>query len=214
MKINFLFTGEGSSDLKLVDHIENLLIEIGFDEVSGEAPDLGMFRIPVGRSVKDKVKVLMDHYPNTDLIFIHRDADNKGPEIRKREIMQAIEGVVEREKVIPVIPVTMLETWLLADKESICRVAGGSDIVRLACIPPAKKLESEKNSKDLLLRALCEASEESGGRLKKFKKRFGEMRARLVYELDPEGPVTQLNSYQDFRRSIEEFFEHKYQAAP
>lgn len=206
MKIRFVLTGEGSSDLRLVEHIQTILIGEGFSEVSGEVPDLGMFSPPVGRSVREKLQALVRYYPHADVIFVHRDADNVGADIREQEIAEASDGVVPLSRVVPVIPVTMLETWLLADVDAIKLVAGNSSFRgALNSVPAMRRLESTRDTKQLLMDALCEASETQGARLAKFKKRFSEMRARLTIDLNPDGPVKGLASYQDFRRKVSSF---------
>lgn len=210
MKIKFILAGEGSSDLRLVEHIETILVEEGFSEVSGEAPDLGMFVPPVGRSVRDKLLALVKYYPTADLIFIHRDADNVGAAVREKEIVEAGKGFVDMDKVLSIIPVTMLETWLLADVEAIKLVAGNSSYRGpLNCIPSVRKLELARDTKQILMDALCEVSEAQGARLAKFKKRFSEMRARLTVDLDPNGPVQELSSYQNFRSKVRAFSQGK-----
>lgn len=209
MKISFILTGEGSSDLRLVDHIENILIEEGFREVSGEAPDLGMFRKTVGHSVRDKLSVLVKHYPSVDVIFVHRDADNVGKDGREREIFTASQGLIDAGRIIPVIPVTMLETWLLTDHEAIKRVAGNKGYKGLLPgIPPTRQLERTRDTKELLLNALCEASQTTGLRLRRFKCRFSEMRTRLTFDLDANGAVNDLDSYKSFREKLR-VFAHK-----
>lgn len=206
MKIRFVLTGEGSSDRYLVDHIENILIEEGFSEVSGEAPDLGLFQPPVGRSVGEKLRALVIAYPSADVFFVHRDADDAGLERRREEVLAAANGIPEPRKVIPLVPVCQLETWLLTDQDSIKRIAGNpAHRGDLRSVPPIRQLEELVDSKSVLKTALCEASGAQGGRLRKFKDRFGEMRARLAYGLDPTGPVCQLNSYQVFRDELRRF---------
>ena len=210
MKIRFVLAGEGSSDLRLVEHIQTILINEGFSEVSGEIPDLGMFTPPVGRSVREKLIALMKYYPHADLILIHRDADNVGAAVREQEIWAASDGIVDVERLIPVVPVTMLETWLLADKEAIKLVAGNSGYRGpLSCIPALRRLENARDTKLLLMEALCEASETQGARLGKFRKRFSEMRARLTVDLNPDGPVRELASYQEFRKKINAYSQRK-----
>jgi hypothetical protein len=206
MKIRFVLTGEGTSDLRLVEHIQTILIEEGFSEVSGEVPDLGLFTPVVGRSVRDKIQALTKYYPHADVIFVHRDADNVGSAVREQEILDASDGVVAFDRVVPIIPVTMLETWLLADVEAIKIVAGNSGYRgALNCIPPLRRLERARDTKQILLDALCEASGTQGARLGKFKKRFSEMRARLTVDLNPNGPVQELSSYQAFRQKVNIF---------
>jgi len=206
MKVNFVLTGEGPSDRNLVDHIEGILIEEGFVEVSGSAPDLGLLPNPVGRSVRDKLGVILKLYPNVDAIFVHRDADHAGIEARKREIFDAADGLIGNERVIPVIPVTEFATWLLTDKEAIKRVAGNVGYGgALNCIPSMRNLEGVNGAKEVLMEALCEASETHGARLRKFRNQFPEMRARLTFDLNPNGPVRNLTSYQNFRRAVSDF---------
>lgn len=206
MKINFVLTGEGPSDLRLVDHIENVLIDEGFAEVSGDAPDLSIFNPPVGRTVRDKLVALLRHYPNADAIFVHRDADNAGDVARQLEIEEAADGLIPLERVIPIVPVAMLETWLLADPSVIKRVAGNERLKGpINCLPPVAQLEQTTDTKRVLLDALCEASQTQGGRLKSFKARYPEMRARLTFDLDPNGPVQRLPSYRRFREQIRAF---------
>ncbi len=206
MKISFVLTGEGSSDLNLVDHIEGILIELGFEEASGQVPDLGALPRPIGHAVQEKLKVLVELYPNTNIIFVHRDADNTGYDARREEISKASADITDTIKVIPIIPVKELETWLLADESSIKSVAGNPDYRgSLDMVPAPRNLETLADAKGVLLAALCEASETQGGRLRKFKKRFSEMRARLVYDLDPNGPVRTLQSYAKFREALEEY---------
>lgn len=214
MKLRFILTGEGSSDLRLVEHIGSVLIEEGFTEVRGEAPDLSLFSPAVGRSVREKLMALARHYPNSDVIFVHRDADNVGVETREQEVWRAALGILAAERIIPVIPVTMLETWLLADAEAIKRVAGNSGYKgSLECIPGISRLEKVRDSKQLLCEALCEASQTQGSRLKKFKGRFADMRARLTFDLDPNGPVKGLDSYRHFRTQVNRFSQTRLGAA-
>lgn len=210
MKIRFVLTGEGSSDLRLVEHIETILVGEGFSEVSGEIPDLGLFRPAVGRSVRDKLVALSRYYPHADVIFVHRDADNAGVLVREQEVSEAAQDIFELGRVIPIVPVTMLETWLLADTDAIKRVAGNSAFRgAISCIPVSRRLESARDTKQILMEALCEASGTQGARLGKFKKRFSEMRARLTVDLDPQGPVQNLPSYQAFRQKLSSYAQNK-----
>lgn len=210
MKVNFILAGEGVSDLRLVEHIENILVEEGFSEASGEAPDLRLYSRPTGCSVKNKLETLLKYYPETDAVFVHRDADRVGVKQREDEIICAAENIYDIEKIIPVIPVTMLETWLLADQDALKRVAGNASLRgELSCIPAIRSLEKVSDAKKMLLEALCEASKAQGSKLSKFKKRFSEMRARLTFDLDSSGPVNDLDSYKYFREKVREFARRK-----
>ncbi|XUP37339.1 hypothetical protein WAE31_06630 (plasmid) [Xanthomonas axonopodis pv. vasculorum] len=203
MKMSFVLTGEGLSDLNLVDHIETLLIRAGFLEVSGTRFDPSRLPMHVGHSVREKLQVLTELYPSADVIFVHRDADAQGMAARQKEIKAACDGICDSDLVIPIIPVRMLETWLLVDSRAIRRVAGKMGQDKIECIPALKNLEHVADSKKLLLDALCECSELQGIKLKKFKNLFGKMRARLVSAIDPDGPICQLPSYLQLKNDLD-----------
>ncbi|PNG13815.1 hypothetical protein [Stutzerimonas stutzeri] len=203
MNVSFILLGEGSSDLRLTEHIEQILIMEGFDEVSGDAPDLSMFVQPVGLTVRSKLEAVIKYYPSVDLIFIHRDADNAGVAAREQEILDACSNLSLTAVVVPLVPVKMLEAWLLADQDKIKMVGGGKNYRGdIEGVPGVAALENVRDAKSMLLNALCEVSGASGGKLRAFKQRFPEMRARLTYDLDPDGPVNRLSSYRRFRQAV------------
>ena len=203
MKINFVLSGEGSSDLNLIDHIENLLIEEGFEEVSGKLFEPGKLPNRIGHAVIDKIRAIVRLHPSADLIIMHRDADNVGLPARRTEIVDAALEAGCQEKVVPLVPVTSLETWLLCDEQAIRSAAGNPrGRVPLNNLPRTCQLESVRDSKQLLEDVLVTASELQGAKLRELRKRFGRLRARLALELRVEGPVRQLRSYEAFRTEL------------
>lgn len=206
MKISFVLIGEGSSDLRMVDHIENILVTEGFDEVSGNAFDPGSASTqPIGRSVKEKLCAAMKLFPSADIVVIHRDSDGHEWKDREEEITNAkISVAATNDKaVVSMIPVRMLETWLIACNASINIVAGNNNPQSpIRCIPALRNLERAADTKNLLKDALCEASGLSGGRLNDFKRRFFQMRARITDDLSIDGPQNNLPSYERFRIAL------------
>ena len=201
MKVKFVFIGEGPSDTYLIPHIEDLVIRAGAEEVKGEAPDFSVFSQPVGASVEDKLKASLSLYTNVDFFVIHRDADNDGIDPRRQEIEDAT-TLLGVEHWVPVVPVKMIESWLLADREKIKDVAGCSSPGVDLGLPALKSIEKAGQAKDKLKSALFTASGLSGRKLEKFKKRFCEMRMRLLNDLDGDGPVQHLPSYKAFHRDL------------
>lgn len=65
-------------------------------------------------------------YP-CDLIFIHRDAERQPPDLRRSEIVRALQEVensdAQRPPAICVIPVRMQKAWLLFDELAIRKAA-------------------------------------------------------------------------------------------
>ncbi|UYG07542.1 hypothetical protein [Halomonas sp. M4R1S46] len=194
-EINFILTCEGTSDANLVEHLKNLLIQRGADEVSGQHADLSILRKPPGGSVREKLNAINELYPEANVVFIHRDADNQGAEERANEIKEQSENFPKTT--IPLIPVKITETWLLADKEKITEITG----VEPNNIPPLKNLEKSGRAKEILMDCLT-----SGVKKKQKKTTFYRARAQLCQELRPEGPVSMLASYNAFTQKIDELF--------
>ena len=98
--------------------------------------------------------------------------------------------------VVPVIPVVMLESWLLVDGAAIRGVAGNPTGRMDLDLPDPRKVERDRDPKQRLRAALEVASGKTGRRLAKVRQRFGKDRALLAQRLDPDGPVNELQSWQ------------------
>ena len=208
-KINYYFIGEGSSDTSLVDHIDAMLVEAGFDEVYSDAPDIGLIEPSAGNSVGEKIDALIRWDPNVKTFFIHRDADNAGYDARINEIHRQtahLPGYV----IIPVIPVKILESWLILDEQAIKSVIGHPGSKVKLNLPNPKHVESRSNAKELLFEAMDKACMLSGKKLKKFQKSHNKFRHMLVQNLHPDGPVAQTTSHQKLRALIVQLAENNH----
>ncbi|MBO8203056.1 hypothetical protein JW613_32975 [Streptomyces smyrnaeus] len=206
MTVRALYLCEGSSDTGLRFHIEAIAAETG-REVLVTVPDLNRLPSKPGHSVKDKLRAaqrLSDGGHAYDLVVIHRDADGHPADHRRREIAEAVAQVSPHLAHVPVIPVRMLEAWLVLDHAAIREVAGNPNGKVVLNLPKAARVESVADPKALLKQALAVASEEKGRSLKKLQARFSENRARLLQMLDREGPVKQLASWQSFTSDLQE----------
>jgi hypothetical protein len=111
-----------------------------------------------------RVRLGLERYP-CDIIFVHRDADKQNPELRYREILEAIPV---GQAHVCVVPVRMQEAWLLLDEAKL-RVAAGCPRGRKAlAIPELKRVEQLADPKALLHSLLREASETTGRDARKF----------------------------------------------
>ncbi|MBU3862898.1 DUF4276 family protein [Streptomyces sp. 4503] len=206
MTVRALYLCEGSSDTGLRFHIEAIAADVG-REILVTVPDLNRLPSKPGHSVEDKLRAaqrLSDGERAYDLVVIHRDADGHPADHRRREIAKAVAQVSPGLAHVPVIPVRMLEAWLLLDHAAIREVAGNPNGRVALGLPKAAKAESVPNPKALLRQALATASEEKGRGLKKLQARFCENRARLLQMLDREGPVKQLASWMSFTNDLRE----------
>ncbi|MFC5953564.1 hypothetical protein ACFP51_03365 [Streptomyces pratens] len=206
MTVRSLYLCEGSSDMGLRFHIEAIAAEMG-REIHVTSPDLDRLPTKPGHSVKDKLRAaqrLSDGGRTYDLVVIHRDSDREPPDRRRTEIAEAVAAVSPGLAHVPVIPVRMLEAWLLLDPSAIREVAGNPNGKMALDLPKAAKAESVKDPKWLLKQAIATASEERGRGLQKLQTRFSANRARLLQMLDREGPVKQLASWQSFTNDLHE----------
>lgn len=200
MTVRALYLCEGSSDTGLRLHIESIAADVGM-EVHVTVPDLNRLPNKPGHSVEDKLRAaqqLSDGGHDYDLVVIHRDSDREPPDRRRSEIAQAVAAVSPGLAHVPVIPVRMLEAWLLLDHAAIREVAGNPNGRMALDLPKPARAESVADPKALLRQAIATASEEKGRSLQKLQTRFPANRARLLQMLDREGPVTRLASWRSF----------------
>jgi hypothetical protein len=195
--IRILFTGEGTSDDGLVPHVEAVAALVG-RSVSVTAPDFGRLGSAHCHSVPDKLRTVREFGDDYDLIIVHRDADGTPAQERKEEIAKAVAAEWPGHPHIAVVPVRMLEAWLLLDETSIRRVAENPNGRTKLSLPKGAAVEKIADPKKLLKDTLATASGYTGRRLAGFQKRFPHHRHTLLERLDPDGPVSQLPSWKAF----------------
>ena len=112
-------------------------------------------REPVG-----KIRVILNLYP-CELLFVHRDAEAQSHLVRFDEIDQAIEELrlnTPLPPVVRVVPVRMMEAWLLRDETAIRTAANNSNGRMRLRLPRVREIERLADPKDVLCRTLIAAS--------------------------------------------------------
>ncbi|MGW1183253.1 hypothetical protein ACWD7Y_25185 [Streptomyces drozdowiczii] len=206
MTTRVLFIGEGSSDNGLVQHVESIAARKGL-VASITVPDFGLLRLPTGHSVRDKLRAARELHGFYDLAVVQRDADRGPAQDRKDEIAEAVRAEWPGLQHVAVVPVRMLEAWLLLDEACLRQVAENPRGRVSLDLPKGTAAEKVADPKQLLKDLLARASEYKGRRLSQFQKRFSQHRLRMLELLDPEGPVTCLPSWQNFVKDLDEAFE-------
>ncbi|MGW6283998.1 hypothetical protein [Streptomyces sp. NPDC055107] len=206
MTARVLFIGEGSSDNGLVPHIESIAVRKGLD-VSVTVPDFGLLRLPTGHSVPDKLRAARSLGGAYDLAVVQRDADRGPAHDRKDEIEKAVDAEWPGLRHVAVVPVRMLEAWLLLDEGCLRQVAENPRGRVGLDLPKGVAAENIADPKQLLKESLARASEYKGRRLAQFQKRFSQHRLRMLELLDPDGPVTCLPSWRAFVEDLDAAFE-------
>lgn len=200
MRVFFVFVGEGSSDAGLVQHLQSLCVEAGIEEATGIAPDLGLLPTPPGKDAESQVQAALALEPGANLVFVHRDSDNRDAKPRREEIQSALANL--NVPFVSVVPIQEMEAWLLLDEEQIRFVSGKPNGRRDLMLPAHARVEEFASPKEKLKEALAIASELRGRRLEKFKKRFPRQRAVLLERLDLNGPVATLTAMRTLKNDI------------
>lgn len=172
--INFTLIGDGSSDKILMVIIKWLL-----DDLYPKLPINGQFadfrfleNAPEKGDIKGQIKKAKELYP-CDLIFYHRDAESNRRDILKKRT-EEIKNQLNPEDLqitVCIIPIKMMETWLLIDKEAIKKAAGNRNYNGDINLPPIKHLE-DQDSKKVLFNLLKQVSGLKGRNLKKFNSNY------------------------------------------
>ena len=147
---------------KLHKILDWLLADLGAVDFSGEWADPSVLRDPT-RNLDVRIPQVLEFFGG-DLLFVHRDAEAAGLEVRLDEILAAVRRSLVDVPVVCVVPVRMTEAWLLTDEAAIRRAAGNPDGAVPLSLPPIRQLESVVNPKKVLMEALVRASEHTGRR--------------------------------------------------
>jgi hypothetical protein len=193
---------DGSSDIMLLPVLEWLLKGLNPRlEIDSRWADLRQY-INNPRTLEDKIKLAVEFYP-CDLLFIHRDAERYRRNQRACEIAKVATSALQDHPSPPyicVVPVRMLEAWLLIEDQAIRRAAGNRNGKMDLNLPILEKLESLPDPKKVLYQALKKASGKNKHQLASFKP---SSKVHLIPEnLRDFSPLLGLSAFQALRKDI------------
>jgi hypothetical protein len=195
---------DGSSD-KILIYILNWLLKEHLPGcvIQHEWADLTRSQDPDRKTLEGRIRLSLDQYP-CDLLFIHRDAEKESREMRVQEIQQALAKTeIYTPPAVCIIPIRMIEAWLLFDLAAIRKAAGNPNGTRKLAVPAWSRIEREPNPKRVLSDLLRQASELGSTRLKKFKKREVPSSVHRVAELIEDfSPLRQLTAFQSLESEL------------
>jgi hypothetical protein len=131
------------------------------------------------RQLAPRIRLSLKLYP-CELLFIHRDAEAQPLTRRLEEILHAIDELGGEGAIPPfvcVVPIRMMEAWLLLDEVAIRAAAGNPNGRDELNMPPIRELEDIPDPKDVLHRVLINASGLGARRRRSLNPR------RLVYRV-------------------------------
>lgn len=175
----------------------------------GQTADFWKFPKPP-QTLEERIRKAIEFFP-CDVLFIHRDAERESPENRDKEIKTAVRGAEAKGCRVPavtIVPVRMLEAWLLFDERAIRQAAGNPNGAIPINLPPLNKIEQRPDPKKDLQEALKVACALRGRRLKKFN--IAQAFWRVLDFLDDFSPLRQLPAYLAFESSVRRASENKW----
>jgi hypothetical protein len=207
-ELSYTLLSDGSSDKALMPILTWLLRENQVNcAIQAEWAELR--HLPeVPKPLAQKIIKSLELYP-CDLLFIHRDAEKEPREKRVIEIYKALEEVQKSAIFLPVhvcvIPVRMLEAWLLFNEAAIRKAAGNPRGKEQLQIPDILRLQQLPNPKNLLHQMLSIASGLTGRRQKQFN--VHESIHRLANLIDDFSPLRALSAFQELESEIKQVVE-------
>jgi hypothetical protein len=201
--LRYTLVGDGSSDRCLLPINDLLLSQDPIVSERGFVPQWADLRrsLPPPRDLSERIHRARREWP-CELMFVHRDAESGTNVPRLTEIRAAFldDGLAQ----IPVVPVRMMETWLLIDERAIRLAADNPNGASTIPLPELRRLEDEAEPKELLLRCLVLASEKSGRRLDQFRRTLYRRVHRVADLIEDFSPLRRLPAFQQFEASARE----------
>ena len=201
----YTLLADGSSDRALIPLLSWLLIEHHVDRsIQPQWADLGRLPAPP-RTLRKRIETCLHLYP-CDLLFIHRDAENAGADVRSAEISAAVDqlptGSIRLPALVEVIPVRMLEAWLLFSEPAIRAAAANSNGSMPVDLPPLGRLEQIPDPKHELHARLRSASGLRGRRLKSFP--VHERAIQVADHIVDFSPLRELSAFQRMEAMLQQ----------
>ncbi len=198
--LRYTLITDGSSDRAFIPILNWLLIDLECNYTFQNTwADFSRLPHPP-KSLTDKITLAIDLYP-CDLLFIHRDAEKEPRKNRLNEIYQAIAQTnIKNIPVVCVIPVRMLEAWLLFNEIAIRKAAGNPNGKCQIQLPALNKIESLLDPKNNLIEFLKIASELKGRQLKKFNER--QAIHRLANIINDFSPLYKLSAFRELKKDL------------
>ena len=171
--------------------------------------DLRRLRDPP-RDLKTRIRTAVKLLP-CDLLFVHRDSNTVGSEARRLEILTAFEeafpGQESRPALIPVVPVRMMEAWLLFDEAAVRWAANNTSGTMPLRLPPLQRCETIPDPKAMLHMTLRRASGLGSSRQRRLPvSRWVHSLAGRIEDFDPLRPIDAFRILEeDIRCCAEQF---------
>jgi hypothetical protein len=205
---------EGSSDRALLPVLHWLLLDLNFSgSLEQQWADLRQLPRPP-RGLPERIRKAVELYP-CDLLFVHRDAETMPLSERRQELRSAVQnaGLGDPPAAVCVVPVRMMEAWLLFDERALRQAAGRPSGRHPLGLPRRQHLEDLTDPKGILHRLLVEASGVTGRRRKKFP--TVERVHRLANLIEDYSPLRVLPAFRELEQDLRDVLQaNRWISAP
>jgi hypothetical protein len=208
-EIQYTLLSDGSTDKVLMPILTWLLHEhLPTCAVQARWPPLGLLRRPPKR-LHEKIQAAVDLSP-CNVIFVHRDAETASLQDRQDEVDEAV-SLAGRTAVIPpaiaVVPVRMMEAWLLFDEQAVRDAAGDRNGAVDLGLPRLADVEDIPDPKSVLHRAILAATEKGTRRRRHFD--VSSAVHRIPQCMESFSPLRVLSAFAALENQIEQVIEEQ-----
>jgi len=205
-ELTYTLITDGSSDRALEPILTWLLRQFLKENVTVQSEWADLRRIPNSpKKLHDKIVVALDMYSPCNILFIHRDAERDPLEKRVQEIRVAERIVANSLKadiplppIVCVIPIRMIESWLLFDEVAIREATGNRNGKQELDLPKLVEIEKIADSKARLHEIFKKADFPS----RRGKKPNIPSNARLAARIDNFEPLRNLSAFQELEKEL------------
>ena len=181
--LSYTLLTDGPSDRRLMPLINWALRTVSNRALIHTWADLSVVK-PKPYGLRERLAACASFY-ESQLLFVHRDAEGASLNERLREITEAREGL-DLPPLVAIVTVRMQEAWFLFDERAIRMAAGNRHSDEPLLIPPLREHDTITNPKALLFQALQTASGLDGRHLRRFDaKRAAYRVAELIQDFSP-----------------------------
>ena len=207
-RLRYTLLGDGSSDRALIPILTWLLRQY-CEVILPTFADLRNLPQPP-RKLPERIQQSIKLYP-CDLLFVHRDAEREPLDRRTEEIRRAVEesGLQVPPPVAPVVPVRMLEAWLLIDEGALRHAAGNPNGNQPLSLPDVNDLEGLQDPKETLYNLMRDASGLPVRRLKRFDRKLSTRLQQVSAEIKDFRVLRRLVAFRRLEEEIERVAEEK-----
>jgi len=199
--LTYTLVSDGSSDRALIPILTWTLRRHGYDgPVNPQWADLRRLKFPPSR-LDHKLQLSVELYP-CDLLFIHRDAEAHSLVEREREITRVVQTMSPRVPgpFVPVVPVRMMEAWLLIDEAAIRSASGNPNGSNVLDLPPISHVENLPDPKGVLHDLIREAS--GLGTRRRQRLNVKELIYRIADLVDDFSPLERVPAFASFSTEL------------